>query len=85
MDGQISSFRDVESLMFEFEAVLNRCGIEVKPDSQFGRACLAVLDSLSKHEQPQVRDARADIRPTLTYALGLWEFMKNIVRLQNHS
>ena len=85
MDGQIASFRDVESLMFEFKAVLKRCGIDVRPDSQLGRACLAVMDSLSKHEQPEVRDPRADIRPALTYALGLWEFMKKIVRLQNHS
>src|ERR1017187_10817372 len=84
MDGQVASFREVEDLVFKFETVLRKHGIVIQPNSQLDTACLAVIDSVFKHEQPETREEMTDIRPALAYALGLWEFMKKIVRLEKH-
>lgn len=83
--GQASSIEELEQLVFAFEAVLKRFGISIQSGSELEGACCSVLEVLGKNQNTQIRDTQEDIRHVFTEVLGLWSFLKKIVRLEDHA
>lgn len=83
--GQTSSFEELEQLVFAFEAVLKRFGIPIQTGSELEGACCSVLEVLGKNQNAQIRDPQEDIRHVFTAVLGIWSFLKKIVRLEGHA
>lgn len=81
--GQVASFAELEKLVFDFEGVLNRFGVTIQSGSEVEGACCSVLEVLGKN-QTAIRNSNEDIREVFTEVLGIWTFLKKIVRLQNH-
>jgi len=83
--GQVVSFSELETLVFEFENVLNKYGIKIQPGSEIEAACFSVIEVIGKFQGSVVRNPREDIRHVFSEALGIWVFLNKVVRLQNHS
>jgi hypothetical protein len=83
--GQVASYAEVEQLVFAFEAVLDRFGIPIQSGSEREGACCSVLEVLSKNQNTHIRDPQEDIRHVFTEVLGIWSFLKKIVRLEGHA
>ena len=83
--GQSTSFEELEQLVFAFEAVLKRFGIPIQSGSELEGACCSVLEVLGKNQNAQIRDPQEDIRHVFTEVLGIWSFLKKIVRLKDHA
>ena len=83
--GQVTPFEELEQLVFAFEAVLKRFGIPIQSGSELEGACCSVLEVLGKNKNAQIRDQQEDIRHVFTEVLGLWSFLKKIVRLEGHA
>ncbi|MBA7654149.1 hypothetical protein ES703_62024 [subsurface metagenome] len=84
MLGNIVSFAQLESLVFEFENVLREYNITITSGSDLERVCLSVIDVLGKKKQPHLMNPLEDIRPYFSDILGLWVFMTKIVGLRTH-
>lgn len=82
--GQVSSYAEIEQLVFAFEAVLGRFGIRIQSGSELEGACCSVLEVLGKNENAHICDPQEDIRLVFTEILGIWTFLKKIVRLESH-
>lgn len=82
--GQVASFQVMETLVFDFEKVLQRHGISIQTGSELEGACCSVLEVLGKHNNKAILDPMEDVRKVYTEVLGIWTFLKKIVRLQNH-
>lgn len=82
--GQVSSFADLETLLWEFEQALKRHGVDIKPGSQLESAACSVMEVLHRHNIASIRNRHEDIRHVFSEVLGIWIFMKKTVRLQNH-
>lgn len=83
--GQTSSFEELEQLVFAFEEVLKRFGIPIQSGSELEGACCSVLEVLGNNQNAQIRDPQEDIRHVFTEVLGIWSFLKKIVRLEGHA
>lgn len=83
--GQVASYAEVEQLVFAFEAVLDRFGIPIQSGSELEGACCSVLEVLGKIQNAHICDPREDIRRVFTEVLGIWSFLKKIVRLEGHA
>jgi hypothetical protein len=82
--GQVASFRDLQALVFDFEKVLLRFNIPIEKGSELEGACCSVLEILGKNQNKDIRNPHEDIRHVFTEVLGIWMFLKKVVRLQNH-
>lgn len=82
--GQVASFAELQQLVFDFEGVLKQFGIAIQPGSELEGACCSVLDVLGKNQNAVIRNSNEDIREVFTEVLGIWTFLKKIVRLQGH-
>ncbi len=82
--GQVASFAELQQLVFDFESVLKSFGIAIQSGSELEGACCSVLEVLGKNQNKAVRDPNEDIREVFTEVLGIWAFLKKVVRLQNH-
>lgn len=82
--GQVASCAELEQLVFAFEAVLDRFGIPIQSGSELEAACCAVFEVMGKNSNAQIRDLQEDIRQVFTEVLGIWSFLKKIVRLEDH-
>ena len=82
---QATSFEGLKQLVFAFEEVLKRFGIPIQSGSELEGACCSVLEVLGKNQNTQILDAQEDIRRVFTEVLGLWFFLKKIVRLEGHT
>jgi hypothetical protein len=82
--GQVASFVELEKLVFGFEEVLKRFGITIQSGSELEGTCCSVLEVLGKNQGAAVRNSNEDIREVFTEVLGIWTFLKKIVRLQDH-
>lgn len=78
-------YREMEQLVFAFEAVLRRHGVQIKSGSDLERICLAVVEVLAKKQDPALQHPLEDIRPYFADVLGIWVFMNKLVRLKDHS
>jgi hypothetical protein len=83
--GQVASFTELEQLVFAFEPVLKRFGIPIRAGSELEGACCSVLEVLYKNQVSGIRNPNEDIREIFTEVLGIWTFLKKIVRLQDHA
>lgn len=82
--GQVASFVELQQLVFDFESVLKKFGVSIQSGSELEGACCSVLEILGKNQNDAVRDPNEDIREVFTEVLGIWAFLKRVVRLQNH-
>lgn len=82
--GQVASFAELQRLVFDFEGVLKRFGVTIQPGSELEGACCSVLDVLGKNQNAVIRNSNEDIREVFTEVLGIWTFLKKVVRLQGH-
>jgi hypothetical protein len=82
--GKTASFQELEQLVFVFEAVLKRFGIPIQSGSELEGACCSVLEVLGNNQNAQFHDPQEDIRRVFTEVLGIWSFLKKIVRLESH-
>lgn len=82
--GQVSSFQQLEKLICEFEAALSRHGVPIRSGSDLEGACCSILEVLAKHQDRTIRNPQEDVRQVFTEVLGIWIFLKKVVRLQNH-
>ena len=83
--GQVASYAELERLVFAFEAVLDRFGIPIQSGSELEGACCSVLEVLGKNQNALLCDPQEDIRHVFTEVLGIWFFLKKIVRLEGHA
>lgn len=83
--GQVASIAELQKLVFDFEAVLKRFAVAIQPGSELEGACCSVLEVLGKNQNTAIRDRNEDIRVVFTEVLGIWTFLKKVVRLQNHT
>jgi hypothetical protein len=83
--GQIAPFAELQQLVFDFEGVLKKYGVAIQSGSELESACCSVLEVLGKNQNKAVRDPNEDIRAVFTEVLGIWVFLKKVVRLQNHA
>lgn len=70
--------------MFDFEHALNRFGVAIQNGSELEGACCSILEVLGKNQNPSVRAPDEDIREVFTDVLGIWTFLKKVVRHQDH-
>lgn len=82
--GQVASLQELEKPVFDFESALSRYGIRIQPGSELEEACCSVLEVLGKNLDVRIRDAHEDIRQVFCDVLGIWIFLKKVVRLQGH-
>jgi hypothetical protein len=82
--GQVASLGELEALVERFEDALNKYGVEVQSGSELEAACLSVVEVLGKHENPELRDPRENVRVVFAELLGVWIFLTKVVRLQDH-
>ncbi len=82
--GQVASFDELQKLVFDFESVLKRFDVTIQSGSELESACCSVLEVLGKHQSKTIRDPKEDIREVFTEVLGIWAFLKKVVRLQDH-
>ena len=83
--GQVASYAELEKLVLAFEAVLDRFGIPIQPGSELEGACYSVLEVLGKNQNAHICDPQEDIRLVFTEVLGIWSFLKKIIRLEGHT
>ncbi len=83
--GQICSYGELAQLVDEFEQVLLRHNIPIQPGSELEAACCSVLEVLGKNQNVAIRKPGEDVRVVFTEVLGIWTFLKKIVRLQKHA
>jgi hypothetical protein len=81
--GQVASYQELAQLVFEFERVLNRFDLPIQSGSELEGACCSVLDMLGN--QQNTHDPQEDIRYVFTEILGIWTFLKRIIRLERHA
>lgn len=82
--GQVASYEELEQLVYEFEEVLKRFGIPIQSGSELEKAYCAVLDMMGKSQKAHIGDPQEDIRSVFREVLGIWLFLRQIVRLQGH-
>lgn len=82
--GQVASFEELVQLVDTFEVVLKRFGILIRSGSELEGACCSVLEVLGKNQNAHICDPQEDIRLVFTEILGIWTFLKKIVRLESH-
>jgi hypothetical protein len=82
--GQVAAFAELEKLVFDFEEVLKRFSVEIQSGSELEGACCSVLEVLGKNQNAAIRNSNEDIREVFVEVLGIWTFLKKIVRLKNH-
>ncbi|HWF59918.1 MAG TPA: hypothetical protein VN666_06375 [Nitrospira sp.] len=79
------TYLELERLIYAFEAILERFGIQIQPGSELEKACCSVLEAMGKSQNANICDPREDIRHGFTEVLGIWFFLKRIVRLEDHA
>ena len=82
--GQVASYTELAELVDKFEAVLKRFGIPIWPGSELEKACCSVLDVMGKRQNAHICDPQEDIRHQFREVLGMWVFLRQIVRLKDH-
>jgi hypothetical protein len=82
--GQGASYEQLEQLVYAFEEVLKRFGIPIQPGSELQKAYCAVLDMMGKSQKLHIGDPQEDIRLVRREVLGIWLFLRQIVRLKGH-
>ena len=82
--GQVSTYLELEQLVYKFEEVLKRRGIPIQPGSELEKACCSVLEVMGKNLNGHIHDLQEDVRGIFTEVLGIWLFLKKIVRLEGH-
>lgn len=80
----ISSFGQVQRLLFDFEATLKQRGISIEQGSDLGRIGLAVIDLFERGKAPQLQNPREDLRRYVADILGVRTFMTKVVSLRTH-
>ena len=83
--GQVASYPELEQLVYAFEAVLNRFDLPIQSGSELEGACCSVLEVLGEQQNAQICDPQEDIRHLFTEILGIWSFLKRIIRLERHA
>jgi hypothetical protein len=78
----VISFEQVQHETEEFEAVLNRYGIEILSGSQLEKMCFSLLE-LKERERSKIADTMDDLRVLYRPAFGLHDLVRRIVRLHN--
>lgn len=81
---QFYTYFDAENLTLEFEEVLKICGITIEKDSILEYLCLNILDVKEKYLNPNLRNAKEDIRIVFREFLGLQDLMTKIVRAKKN-
>ena len=82
--GQVASYEELEQLVYEFEEVLKRFGISIQPGSELAKACYSILEGKNKNQNACICDPQEDIRHVFREVLGIWLFLRQIVRLKDH-
>jgi hypothetical protein len=82
--GNVASLDALQQLVFAFEEILKRHNLPIQPGSELEAACCSILEVLAKNQNTSIRNPQEDVRNVFTEALGLWLFLKKIVRLQNN-
>ncbi len=62
MLGNLLAYEDMEQLVFAFEDLLKKHGLQVANGSDLERTCLAVVDILAKKHQPALLNPMQDMR-----------------------
>lgn len=83
--GQVASYAELEQLVYAFEEVLRRFGIPIQPGSELEKACCSVLEVMGKSQNAHICDPQEDIRHEFREVLGIWVFLRQIVRLKDHA
>jgi hypothetical protein len=82
--GQVVTYLELEQLVYAFEEVLKRFGIPIQSGSELEKAYYYVLDVMGKSQKAHIGDPQKDIRHVFREVLGIWLFLRQIVRLQGH-
>lgn len=82
--GQSATYPELEQLVDSFEGILKRFGISIQSGSELEKACLSVRVLMNKNQNPHICDLQEDIRHEFREALGIWVFLRQIVRLKDH-
>lgn len=83
--GQVVTYLALEQLVYSFEGVLKRFGIPIQSGSELEKACLSVQEVMHKNQNPNICDPQEDIRHEFREVLGIWVFLRQIVRLKDHA
>jgi len=89
--GQVAAYEEyeeLEQLVYEFEEVLKRFGIPIQPGSELAKVCYSILEgknkNKNKNQNAYICDPQEDIRHVFREVLGIWLFLRQIVRLKGH-
>lgn len=82
--GQVVTYLELEQLVYEFEEVLGRFGIPIQSGSELEKAYCSVLDVMGRSQEAHIGDSQEDIRHVFREVLGIWIFLRQIVRLKDH-
>ncbi len=82
--GQSATYPELEQLVDSFEGILKGFGIPIQSGSELEKACLSVREVMHKNRNPYICDPREDIRREFREVLGIWVFLRQVVRLKDH-
>lgn len=82
--GQVTTYSELEQLVYAFEEVLKQFDIRIQPGSELEKAYHSILDENHKSQNTHTCDPQEDIRLARREILGVWVFLRQIVRLKDH-
>lgn len=82
--GPVVPYTELAQLVDAFEAVLKRFGIPIQSGSELEKACCSVVEVMVKNQNAHICDPQEDIRHVFAEVLGVWSFLRRIVRLKDH-
>lgn len=82
--AQATTYDELELLFYAFEEVLKRFNIQIQIGSELEKVYYSILDEKDKSQNPYSWDPQEDVRPARREILGVWVFLRQIVRLKDH-
>lgn len=82
--AQVATCPEIEQLFYEFEEALKQFGIPIQPGSELEGAYFSVRELMGKNQDVHICDPQEDIRHGFREVLGIWVFLRQIVRLKDH-
>jgi hypothetical protein len=68
---QVAAYEELEQLVFEFEEVLKRFGIPIRPGSELAKACYSILEGKHNNQNAYICNSQEDIRHVFREVLGI--------------
>lgn len=81
---ELTSFAEGERLVFEFQKILEKQGIEIATGSELERGCMLLMELNERHKKPR-DDVWSSLREDLQLAVGTLQIIKHVVAGVGHA